>query len=66
MLSGNGECRELPICGPAIVIATKGAANIDGPALVQSDSAFIPADAEAPLTITGTYTIYSATPNLSA
>lgn len=66
VLSGNGECRELPICGPAIVIITEGAANIDGLALGQGDSAFIPADAEAPLTITGTYTLYSATPNLSA
>ncbi|MDR2418651.1 MAG: mannose-6-phosphate isomerase, class I [Treponema sp.] len=66
VLSGNGQSRELPICGPAIVIVTEGAANIDGLALGQGDSAFIPADVEAPLAITGTYTLYSATPNLSA
>jgi mannose-6-phosphate isomerase len=65
VLSGNGECRELPIHGPAIVIVTEGAADIDGLTLGQGGSAFIPADAEAPLTITGTYTLYSATPNLS-
>jgi mannose-6-phosphate isomerase len=66
VLSGNSECRELPIRGPAIVIVTKGAVDIDGFTLGQGESAFIPADAEAPLVITGTYTLYSATPNLSA
>ncbi|MDR1400175.1 MAG: mannose-6-phosphate isomerase, class I [Treponema sp.] len=66
VLNGNGECRELPICGPTIIIITEGTAEIDGLTLGQGESAFIPADVEAPLAITGTYTLYSATPNLSA